>query len=86
MLHVTSRIGSPKKATKPATKTTARKLAEELGYLPLALEQATAFIIALRWSFEKYRERLRKLLGRIGRGRRVTPLQWQKPGTLRSKS
>jgi hypothetical protein len=32
----------------------ARRLAEELGYLPLALEQAAAFIIALRWSFDQY--------------------------------
>jgi hypothetical protein len=36
----------------------ARKLAEELGFLPLALEQAAAFVIELRWSFDKYRERL----------------------------
>lgn len=42
--------------------TAARTLAEELGFLPLALEQAAAFIIELRWSFDKYRERLRKLL------------------------
>jgi hypothetical protein len=28
----------------------------------LLLEQAAAFIIELRWSFDKYRERLRKLL------------------------
>ena len=35
--------------------TAARKLAEELGYLPLALEQAAAFIIELRWSFDQYR-------------------------------
>jgi hypothetical protein len=40
----------------------ARKFAEELGYLPLALERAAAFIIELRWSFDKYQERLRKLL------------------------
>jgi hypothetical protein len=43
---------------------TARKLAEELGFLPLALEQAAAFIIKLRWSFDKYRRRLRKPLDR----------------------
>jgi hypothetical protein len=46
----------------------ARKLAEELGFLPLALEQAVAFIIELRWSFDKYRERLRKLLDRHREG------------------
>jgi NB-ARC domain len=34
----------------------ARKLAEDLGYLPLALEQAASFILKLRWSFDKYRE------------------------------
>ena len=46
----------------------ARKLAEELGFLPLALEQAAAFIIELRWSFDKYREGLRKLLDRHREG------------------
>ena len=45
--------------------TAARKLAEELGYLPLALEQAIAYIIELRWSFDTYRERLRNLLDRL---------------------
>jgi tetratricopeptide (TPR) repeat protein len=34
----------------------ARKLAEELGYLPLALEQAGSFIVEMRWSFAKYQE------------------------------
>jgi hypothetical protein len=34
----------------------AGKVAEELGYLPLALEQAAAFIIKLRWSFDQYRQ------------------------------
>jgi hypothetical protein len=48
--------------------TAARKLAEELGFLPLALEQAAAFMIELRWSFDKYRERLRKLLDRHREG------------------
>jgi tetratricopeptide (TPR) repeat protein len=48
--------------------TAAGKLAEELGYLPLALEQAVAFIIELRWSFDKYREPLRKLLDRHREG------------------
>jgi hypothetical protein len=48
--------------------TAARKLAEELGILPLALEQAAAFIIELHWSFDKYRERLRKLLDRHREG------------------
>jgi hypothetical protein len=37
--------------------TTAQQLAEELGYLPLALEQAASYILELRWSFDKYRER-----------------------------
>jgi tetratricopeptide (TPR) repeat protein len=46
----------------------ARKLAEELGFLPLALEQAAALIIEVRWSFDKYRERLRKLLDRHREG------------------
>jgi tetratricopeptide (TPR) repeat protein len=36
--------------------------------LPLALEQAAAFIIELRWSFDKYRARLRKLLDRHREG------------------
>lgn len=39
--------------------TAARKLTEELGHLPLALEQAASFILELRWSFDQYRERLR---------------------------
>jgi hypothetical protein len=39
-----------------------------LGFLPLALEQAAAFIVELRWSFDKYRERLRKLLDRHREG------------------
>jgi hypothetical protein len=51
----------------------ARKLAEELGFLPLALEQAVAFIIELRWSFDKYRERLRKLLDRHREGATRSP-------------
>jgi len=34
-------------------------IANELGHLPLALEQAAAFIIEVRWSFDKYREQLR---------------------------
>jgi NB-ARC domain len=38
--------------------TAARKLASELGNLPLALEQAAAFLIELRWSFDNYREQL----------------------------
>jgi tetratricopeptide (TPR) repeat protein len=37
--------------------TAARKLAEELGFLPLALEQAASYILELRWSFDNYRER-----------------------------
>jgi len=39
--------------------TAARSLSHELGHLPLALEQAAAFIIELRWSFDKYFERFR---------------------------
>jgi hypothetical protein len=39
--------------------TAARSLALELGNLPLALEQAAAFIIELRWSFDRYRQQLR---------------------------
>jgi tetratricopeptide (TPR) repeat protein len=35
-------------------KIAALKLAKELGCLPLALEQAAAFIIELRWSFDQY--------------------------------
>jgi tetratricopeptide (TPR) repeat protein len=40
--------------------TTARKLAEELGYLPLALEQAAAFIIEVCWSFDNYYQQYRE--------------------------
>jgi Cdc6-like AAA superfamily ATPase len=36
-------------------KAAAQLLADELGNLPLALEQAAAFIIELRWSFDQYR-------------------------------
>jgi hypothetical protein len=39
--------------------TAARSLALELGNLPLALEQAAAFIIEVRWSFDRYRQQLR---------------------------
>jgi hypothetical protein len=39
--------------------TAARSLALELGNLPLALEQAAAFIIEMRWSFDRYRQQLR---------------------------
>jgi hypothetical protein len=47
------------KAGHPAgNDTAARQLAEELGYLPLALEQAASFILKLRWRFDTYRERL----------------------------
>jgi tetratricopeptide (TPR) repeat protein len=37
----------------------ARKLAEELGFLPLALEQAASFLTKVSCSFEQYREYLR---------------------------
>jgi hypothetical protein len=40
--------------------TAARNLAEELGRLPLALEQAAAFLIEVRWGFDQYREQLRE--------------------------
>jgi tetratricopeptide (TPR) repeat protein len=36
----------------------ARSLANDLGSLPLALEQAAAAIIEMRWSFDQYRQRL----------------------------
>ena len=32
----------------------ARQLAQELGYLPLALEQAGSFIAELKWTFDRY--------------------------------
>jgi tetratricopeptide (TPR) repeat protein len=37
----------------------AQRLAEDLGFLPLALEQAASFIVEMRWSFAKYHEQLR---------------------------
>jgi tetratricopeptide (TPR) repeat protein len=37
----------------------ARALAQELGHLPLALEQAASFIVEMRWSFAKYQEQFR---------------------------
>ena len=39
--------------------TAARKLAEELGCLPLALEQAASFLVEVRCGFDHYREYLR---------------------------
>jgi hypothetical protein len=39
--------------------TSARALAKELGYLPLALEQAAAFLIELRWTFDQCRAQFR---------------------------
>jgi tetratricopeptide (TPR) repeat protein len=39
--------------------TAARRLAEELGHLPLALEQAASFILETRWSFAQYQGQLR---------------------------
>jgi hypothetical protein len=38
--------------------TAARKLAEELGFLPLALEQAASFVIETHFSFDQYQEYL----------------------------
>jgi hypothetical protein len=40
--------------------TAARLLANELGHLPLALEQAAAFIIEVQWTFDKYCEQFRE--------------------------
>src|SRR5271166_57884 len=37
----------------------ARSLSDELGHLPLALEQAAAYVIEVRWTFDKYCERFR---------------------------
>jgi tetratricopeptide (TPR) repeat protein len=37
----------------------ARSLANKIGNLPLALEQAAAFIIEMHWSFAKYQEQFR---------------------------
>jgi tetratricopeptide (TPR) repeat protein len=52
--------------------TAAWRVAEDLGNLPLALEQAASFILELRWSFDTYRERLRdarpKLLSYLAEG------------------
>jgi hypothetical protein len=38
----------------------ARLLAQELGNLPIALEQAASFIVEARWSFDRYRQELRE--------------------------
>jgi tetratricopeptide (TPR) repeat protein len=38
---------------------TARGLAQELGHLPLALEQAASFIVEMRWSYMKYQDQFR---------------------------
>jgi hypothetical protein len=35
-------------------------LAQELGNLPIALEQAASLIVEVRWSFDKYRQQLRE--------------------------
>jgi TIR domain len=37
----------------------AHGLADELGHLPLALEQAASFVVEMRWSFAKYQEQFR---------------------------
>jgi hypothetical protein len=64
--------------------TAARKLAEELGYLPLALEQAAAFIIELSWSFDQYRQYLDEarpdLLNYQAEGAPVIRLRSPRPG------
>jgi hypothetical protein len=43
----------------------ARLLADELGNLPLALEQAASFIIEAHWRFDTYREQLGKVLPQL---------------------
>jgi tetratricopeptide (TPR) repeat protein len=48
-----------KEAHNAGEEAAAQSLAQELGYLPLALEQAAAFIIEMHWSFDKYCERFR---------------------------
>jgi len=48
-----------KEGHRAGDETAARSLALELGNLPLALEQAAAFIIEMRWSFDRYRQQLR---------------------------
>jgi len=45
---------------KAGDETTARKLAEELGCLPLALEQAAALIMEVCWSFDNYYQHFRE--------------------------
>jgi hypothetical protein len=60
----------------------AQKLADELGFLPLALEQAAAFIIELHWNIDKYRERLRKLLDRHREGATRYPASVAKTWTI----
>jgi hypothetical protein len=56
MLPVTSRTRVAKEGHPAGDETAAQKLAGELGYLPLALEQAASFLIDLRRSFDQYRE------------------------------
>jgi hypothetical protein len=68
--YLLARIGE--RQHEAGDETTARKLAEELGYLPLALEQAASFIVEMRWSFAKYQEQFRdarlELLSERGEG------------------
>jgi tetratricopeptide (TPR) repeat protein len=45
----------------------ARRLAEELGYLPLALEQAAAYAKATLTSFDDYARQIERLIHRAGR-------------------
>lgn len=67
----------------------ARNLAEELGQLPLALEQAASFLIEMRWGFDQYRERLRdarpKLLNQLQEGGTDYPASIAKTWTLTLK-
>jgi len=64
----------------------ARKLAEELGYLPLALEQAASFLTKVSCSFEQYREYLRdarpKLLSYEAKGATRYPASIAKTWSL----
>jgi tetratricopeptide (TPR) repeat protein len=57
-LYLLNRVA--KENHKAGSEADAKLLAEELGNLPLALEQATAFIIEARWSFSRYREQFGK--------------------------
>jgi len=57
-LFLMSRVG--KEGHNAGDETVARSLARDLGNLPLALEQAAAFIIDVKWTFDKYHEEFRQ--------------------------